>query len=54
MNELEVFQQNQLIIDKLVKELKNLFKFYRSRKMHSCQFYIIYVLNSLLEELNKL
>ena len=54
MNEFDVFFQNKIIVDKVIKQLKNLFMFYHREKMQSCTFYIIYILDSLLDEFKAL
>ena len=51
MNEIDIFHANRRITDKIINDLRDLFHFFKRRKMNNCKIYIVLVLEEFLAEL---
>ena len=51
MNELDIFNANRRIVDKIINDLRDLFHFFKRRNMYNCKIYIVFALEEVLAEL---
>ena len=51
MNELDIFHANRRITDKIIKDIRDLFNFFKRRNMNNCKIYIVLSLEEFLAEL---